>query len=42
MRYGKEFSLFVKACRHYGMMKKSKTEMSKDALIIGNNLNMSF
>ena len=42
LKYGKEFALFIKACRYYGMMKKSKTDMTKDALVIGNNLNLDF
>lgn len=36
--------VFIKACKYYGLMKsgKGKNEMHKDALVIGNNLNLNF
>jgi len=43
MEYGKEFSLFIKACNYYGMMKTgSKNDLTRDALVIGNKLDLSF
>lgn len=42
MKYGKEFRVFMKACHHYGLLKdrSQKDEAHKDALVIGNNLNV--
>jgi hypothetical protein len=41
MKFGKEFMLFIKACRHYGLMKDgNKTQMNRDAKIIGNNMGL--
>jgi glutathione peroxidase-family protein len=37
-KYEVEFIFFIKACRHYGLMKIGHNEMEKDALIIKNNL----
>lgn len=39
MKYGKDFKLFLKACQHYGLIRVgSRTQLAKDALVIGNNL----
>ena len=41
MKYGKDFKLFLKACQHYGLIRVgSRTQLAKDALVIGNNLGM--
>lgn len=40
-KYGKDFKLFLKACHHYGLLKNGKTAISKDALVIANNLNIN-
>ena len=48
MKYGKEFMLFIKAARHYGLMKSDgkmggkddKSDLNRDALVIGDNLNL--
>ena len=37
-KFGREFIFFVKAARHYGLMKQGHNEMERDALIIKNNL----
>jgi len=41
-KFGKlEFMLFIKACRYYGLMSPSgKNEMSRDAMVIANNVNV--
>lgn len=41
MKFGHEFLLFIKACRQYGLMKNGKTDMHKDAMVIGNTLNIN-
>lgn len=39
LRYGIQFMLFVKACRHYDLMsKKSKQIHNRDAEVIANNV----
>ena len=46
LKYGKEFRVFLKACHYYGLLKKAnpmgKGEVAKDAVIIGNNFDLSF
>ena len=40
-KYGKDFKLFLKACQHFGLIRVgSRTQLAKDALVIGNNLGM--
>ena len=40
-KYGKDFKLFLKACQHYGLIRVgSRTQLARDALVIGNNLGL--
>ena len=41
MKFGKEFMLFIKACRYYGLMKDSRNQMNKDAKVIGNQFDLN-
>ena len=41
MKYGKDFKLFLKACQHFGLIRVgSRTQLARDALVIGNSVGL--